>query len=102
MWLAYKISSIRQNSGDEYSAISLNVIHSLGRISGGKCLFIEKRREFHYANKPVISQSVQDSEWQTKYLAPSIPFLYYLLFLREAANHSRLSLEVVITIIMFS
>lgn len=102
MWLACKISSTRENSGDEYSTISLNVIYSLGRISGGESLFIEKRRDLHYANKPVISQSVQGSEWQTKYLAPSLLFLYYLLFLRDAANHSRLSLEVVIIIIMLS
>ena len=68
----------------------------------GGSLFIENRRELHYANKPFISQSVQGSEWQTKYLAPSLPFLYYLLFLREAAYHNRLSLEVVIIIIMFS
>lgn len=43
MWLAYKISSTRQNSGDEYSTISLNVIYSLGRISGGKFIYRKQK-----------------------------------------------------------
>lgn len=40
----YKISSTRENSGDEYSTISLNVIHSLSEeLVGGESIYRKEK-----------------------------------------------------------